>query len=182
MAGYALTVGVVLTRRPSSSPWQDVVWEASAVLPDAPAAAPGTPLGRDGEARMFYAGAQELAVHPQETEHYRSNLMAEPPRLWVVLRPTGGDSLPEVVRVTCDPSEGEGFSETGWDVVNALPMPEAVQAALAAFVAEHHVEKPFYKRKRRDANPEALAFGRRGPERDRMLRERGLKDDDHEPA
>ncbi|MGL5117337.1 MAG: DUF3305 domain-containing protein [Beijerinckiaceae bacterium] len=182
MAAFTLSVGVVLTRRPSTSPWQDVVWEAHAVLPDVPAAEAGVRLGRDGDAEMFYAGAHEIAVHPQETEHYRSNLMAEPPRLWVVLRPTGGPELPEVVRVTCDPSEGEGFAETGWDVVNVVDMPEAIQLALMTFVDEHHVEKPFYKRKRRDANPEALAFGRRGPERDRMLRERGLKDDDHEPA
>ena len=40
-------------------------------------------------------------------------------------------------------------------------MPEAVQAWVAAFVAEHHVEQPFQKRERDRADPEALA--RRSP-------------------
>ncbi len=40
-------------------------------------------------------------------------------------------------------------------------MPEPVRDALAAFVAEHHVERAFEKRKRDRADPEALA--RHGP-------------------
>ncbi len=40
-------------------------------------------------------------------------------------------------------------------------MPKAMQETIAAFVAEHHVEQAFVKRKRDRANPEALA--RRGP-------------------
>jgi hypothetical protein len=40
-----------------------------------------------------------------------------------------------------------------------------VQDAVAAFVAEHHVEEVFVKRKRDRANPEAMA--RRGPPVDR---------------
>jgi len=36
-----------------------------------------------------------------------------------------------------------------------------VRATIDAFVAEHHVEQPFYKRKRDRADPEALA--RRAP-------------------
>ena len=40
-------------------------------------------------------------------------------------------------------------------------MPEAIQQLVAAFVAEHHVEQPFIKRKRDRADPEAL--GRRTP-------------------
>ena len=36
-------------------------------------------------------------------------------------------------------------------------MPETVQDAVEAFVAEHHVERQFVKRKRDRANREALA-------------------------
>jgi hypothetical protein len=42
-----------------------------------------------------------------------------------------------------------------------VPMPEPVREVVEAFVAEHHVERPFYKRKRDRADPEALA--RRAP-------------------
>ena len=36
-------------------------------------------------------------------------------------------------------------------------MPPPIQELLTAFVAEHHVERPFFKRKRDRANPEAMA-------------------------
>jgi hypothetical protein len=40
-------------------------------------------------------------------------------------------------------------------------MPPAVREIVEAFVAEHHVERPFVKRKRDRADPQALA--RRAP-------------------
>jgi hypothetical protein len=36
-------------------------------------------------------------------------------------------------------------------------MPPEIEARLAAFVEAHHVERPFIKRKRDRADPEALA-------------------------
>jgi hypothetical protein len=47
--------------------------------------------------------------------------------------------------------------------VEAVAMPDAVRAQLDAFVADHHVERPFHKRERDRPDPEALA--RRGPMR-----------------
>jgi hypothetical protein len=47
-------------------------------------------------------------------------------------------------------------------------MPEVIRDAIEAFVAEHHVERTFVKRKRDRANPEAL--GRHGPLRDDKAR------------
>jgi len=38
-------------------------------------------------------------------------------------------------------------------------MPAAIQEALAAFVAEHHVDRTFTKRVRDRANPEAMSRG-----------------------
>jgi hypothetical protein len=42
-----------------------------------------------------------------------------------------------------------------------VPMPPAIQEAIAAFDAEYHVERAFVKRKRDRADPHALA--RRSP-------------------
>jgi hypothetical protein len=68
--------------------------------------------------------------------------------LWVVLRPNGDEPPCEVVAVTADPSEGEAFTEPGCDVVETVPMPPEIAAVIAQFVAEHHVERVFEKRKR----------------------------------
>ncbi len=79
----------------------------------------------------------------------------------MALRPTGVEPPFELVAVTADPAEGEAYTQNGDHLVEAVPMPETVRAVVEAFVAEHHVEQPFVKRKRDRADPEALA--RRGP-------------------
>lgn len=170
MPTFTLDVGVVLERRKARSKWIDVIWEAHAVLPAPADVAPGTRLGLNGDGELFYAGAYRLEAHTFETPQYRSNLMSDTPHLWVVLRPQPDDALPQVVQVTCDPTEGEGYTETGWDTVNMVPMPEPIMVALMNFIEEHHVDRAFFKRKRDRADPEALAHNRSGPEADRLRR------------
>jgi hypothetical protein len=152
-----ITVGVVVERSKAESPWIDFTWRATAVLPGAPAAAPWTPLSDAGEVTSFYAGAADIALYRSETAHYRDNLASGAPALWVALRPTGVEPAHELVAVTADPAEGEAFTQNGDHLVEAVPMPEMVRAVIEAFVAEHHVEVPFVKRKRDRADPEVLA-------------------------
>jgi hypothetical protein len=161
-----LEVGVVLERRKATSPWLDEIWEAHAILAEPAAAEVGASLGRNGAGELVYAGRHALKAHTMATAFHRDNLNSGQPRVWVVMRPRPGD-LPEIVALTCDPNEGEGYAQTAWDLVQTAPMPEPVAAALAAFVAEHHVEHAFVKRKRDRADPEALA---RGPDADRRRR------------
>jgi Protein of unknown function (DUF3305) len=156
-----ISVGVVVERRKASNPWIDVVWRPTGVLAGAPDAAPWTMLDSHDDRASFYAGLAEIALYRTETSHYRDNLNSGRPSLWVSLRPTGVEPPFEIVAVTADPAEGESFTQVGDDLVEAIPMPPAVQAILEAFVAEHHVERPFVKRKRDRADPQALA--RRAP-------------------
>ena len=139
----------------------DFVWQPVTVLAGVPEAAPWTVLSQTPDEATFYAGPAEIALYRTETAYYRDNLATDPPRLWVALRPTGVEPPYEVFAVTADPAEGEAFTETGSDLVDVVPMPEAVRAMVEAFVAEHHVERPFVKRKRDRADPQALA--RRSP-------------------
>lgn len=171
MPTMTLSIGIVLEKRKAKSPWLDWIWEAAAILPEPADAEPGAPLGRNGEGELLYGGAAILEAHTIETAFYRDNIASGMPQIWVILRPQSGDTMPQIVQVTCDPTEGEGFTETGWDIVNAVPMPEPIIAALMVFIDQHHVETPYMKRKRDRADPEALAFGRQGPERDRLIRE-----------
>jgi hypothetical protein len=119
------------------------------------------PVGEDAERTSFYVGAAPIELYRTETAHYRDNLQVETPLLWIVLRPVEGDPPYELATVTADPAEGEGMTEAGVNIVEAVEMPGPLREAIAAFVAEHHVEREFVKRKRDRANPEALA--RKGP-------------------
>lgn len=163
-----ITVGVVVERRKAASQWIDFTWRPVSVLAGEPAAAPWTQLGAGGDAATFYAGAADVDLYVSETGNYRDNLATQSPSLWVALRPTDVEPPYELVAVTADPAEGESYTQSGVGVVEAVPMPEAVRAIVEAFVAEHHVERPFFKRKRDRADPEALARrGPAGPERDK---------------
>jgi hypothetical protein len=150
----SIPVGVVVERRKATSPWLDFVWQPRAVLPGVPAAEPWTVLGTAGSSTTFFAGTATISLHRTETANYIDNLSLEEPALWVVLRrverptPDAPEQPYEVAAVTADPAEGEAFTETGTDLVDTVPMPPAIRDALEAFVAEHHVERPFFKRQR----------------------------------
>jgi hypothetical protein len=152
-----IAVGVVVERRKATNPWIDWAWQPVSVLPGRPDAAPWTVLSEDGERTTFYAGSAEIALYRTETAQYRDNLASGAPSLWIALRPTGVEPAYDIVAVTADPAEGESFTQVGDDLVEAVAMPASVQEAVAAFVAEHHVERPFVKRKRDRADPQALA-------------------------
>jgi len=156
-----IPVGVVVERRKAQSQWIDFVWKPVTVLAGLPDAAPWTVLSGDDDGTTFYAGTAEIELYRTETTNYRDNLASGAPFLWVALRPTGVEPPYEIFAVTADPAEGESFTESGSDLVDVVPMPEPVREVVEAFVAEHHVERPFYKRKRDRADPEALV--RRGP-------------------
>ena len=148
-----IPVGVVVERRKAKSPWLDFLWRPISVLPGAPSAAPWTPIGAEQDRALFYAGGGVIELHRTETANYRDNLASGAPALWVVLRPTGSEPAFEVLTVTADPSEGEAFTDAGNDLVETVPMPAAIIGSIAEFVAEHHVERPFVKRRRGDAKP-----------------------------
>jgi hypothetical protein len=153
----AVEVGVIVERRALQNPWVDHAWTPVAVLAGTPAAAPWTALSETPQATRYYAGAFQLEFFGSETTTYRENLRSGRPILWVSLRRT--DTPPGVVLhlVTADPAEGEALTEPGTDVIETVPMPREIQRRLAAFVEAHHVERPFIKRRRDRADPEAMA-------------------------
>ena len=153
----SIPVGVVVERTKGSTQWVDYLWRPSAVLTGIPDTPPWTMLSEDGERATFYVGEAAIELHRTETTQYRDNLATGEPLLWVVLRNTESEPPYSVFAVLADPAEGEAMTEAGNDLVETVPMPESVQDALAQFVAEHHVERQFVKRKRDRANTQALA-------------------------
>ena len=151
-----IPVGVVVERRKATSPWAEVIWRPVAVLDGVPDAAAWTPLAIDEETATFYAGEAEIELYRSEADNYHRNLASTVPSVWVALHETGGDPPYAVAVVTADPAEGEGLTEPGQGIIEAVAMPEPLRHAIVAFVAEHHVERAFEKRTRDRADPEAL--------------------------
>jgi hypothetical protein len=154
-----IPVGVVVERRKSTNRWVDESWRPMAVLPGEPEAAPWTVLASDGDVTRYYAGAAAIELYRSETENYLYNLASASPSIWVALRPTGASPPYALRAVTADPTEGSAFTEVGDDLVEAVVMPAPIRAALEAFVAEHHFERPFQKRRRDRLDPESVSRG-----------------------
>lgn len=156
----SIPVGVIVERSKGTTPWAEFYWRAVGVLAGQPDTPPWSILSDDGDRVTFYAGTADVVLHHTETGFYRDNLNSGAPALWVALRAADSEPPFTVAAVTADPAEGESFTEAGTDLVEQVPMPPSIQQVLAAFVAEHHVERPFFKRKRDRVDPEAMA--RRG--------------------
>jgi len=161
-----MPVGVLVERHKAASPWIDFEWRPVGVLAGEPAAAPWTVLSSDETTTTFYVGAATVDLYRTETGNYRDNLSSGAPALWVILRPTGAEPPYEIIAVTADPAEGEAMTEAGNDLVELVPMPDIIRTTLEAFIAEHHVERPFFKRQRDRADPEALGRRAGGQEND----------------
>ena len=158
-----IPVGIVVERRKAKSPWLDFAWLPVAVLSGRPDAEPWTILSGEEDATMFYAGMADIELYRSEAGNYRDNLASSAPSVWISLHATDGHPPYRIAAVTADPAEGESLTEPGDAIVEAVPMPDQVREAIATFVAQHHVETGFDKRKRDRADPEAMA--RRGPVR-----------------
>jgi Protein of unknown function (DUF3305) len=146
-----IPVGVVVERRKARSMWVDFLWRPVSVFVGSPSAAPWTPLDRESETTLFYVGQAVVELHRTESTNYRDNLSSGHPALWVALQPAACGHPYEILGVTADPAEGEAFTDAGSYLVEAVPMPSDVVRAIAQFLAEHHVERPFVKRRRQPA-------------------------------
>ncbi len=155
-------VSVIAERRPAASRWADDVWRAVAVLDGAAAARPFTQLGAaaDGATR-FFAGSAELVLHRKETEAYRINLAGDRV-LYVIMRPHDGDPPFALHEVTASPYEAQDHLDSGEELVEAVPMTEAIADWMEEFCVVHHVETPFKKRRRDKVDVEELKFSK-GP-------------------
>jgi len=137
-----LRVAVVGVSHPPANRWAVRVLRPAALLVDLPALEAGSQMAQQGEVLTVYMGDHAVQLHSGETRHYIDNLSAARPSLWVAAQ---GDS---VQLVTADPYEGEALASDTGRIVEALVMPAPIRARIEAFIAAHHVEEVFHKRKR----------------------------------
>ena len=155
MPGETLRLGVLVFRRPPVTRWGTGELRPLAVLPGEPEILPHTLVRTEDGVETWYLGGGELELWSGDTGHHRDNLASGRPSVWVALRGTDPADA-ELVGITADPYEGEGFASDPNLIVEAVTMPDSVQAFVQDFIARHHVEMPFEKRKRQAADPDAL--------------------------
>lgn len=144
-----IRVGVLAIARPPATRWAERRLKPLSVGPELPGVAGRIRVTERDGIETWYMGGHGLHLHSGDTGHYRDNLIAAQPSVWVALRDAGRADRAEVVLVTVDPYEGEALASDPSLMVEAVPMPGDVKARLAEFVAAHHVEIPFKKRRRR---------------------------------
>lgn len=160
MAGkmHLFDIGVIVVKRQlKADRWASHAWLPYAVLPALPDTNPGAELGGDEQDTFFYAGPAQLVLQRSATAHYRDNIAAARPSLWIALRLFGDEC--EIASVTADPYEGEALTEGFGAVVEAVPMPDEIRAGICTFISVFHVERPFFKRQRDRHNPERRRAG-----------------------
>jgi hypothetical protein len=149
-----LRISVLAIRRPAVTKWGAGELRPCSVLPQEPDAAPHTLLYAENGVETWYLGGRDLSLYSGDTLHHQDNLVSGRPALWVALR--GQDPrTAEIVNVTADPYEGEGYASDLDLFVEAVPMPAVIEAQITEFVAQHHVDIPFKKRKRDVIDPNA---------------------------
>lgn len=151
MVQEVLRVGVLGRSWPPATRWGERTLRPFAVVTDLPALPHGALIGSIDGVETRWLGDHAVVLHDGETGHYRDNLSAQRPSVWVAL---DGD---QVVVVTLDPYEGEGLAGDPERIVEAVEMPGNLRATVEAFVARWHEEIPFKKRKRTPAGPDAAA-------------------------
>lgn len=143
-------VGVVVVHEAIDNPWQTHRWRPVQLLLDAPPDALWLELSREPGCTRYLAGTAALELHRKETAGYRRNLAEVRPYIFVVLRadPAMGDDKPILHLVTASPDDVQAYGASGVEIIEQVPMPEALIALMHRFVDAHHLEEPFIKRQR----------------------------------
>ena len=159
-----MRLGIVVERHKLDNPWVDHSWKPVAVVPGLAEVKAWRLMEEGPDWARFLCGSLPVTLHRKETEAYQVNLAAEMPAVYVMLSEAEQDSEHEVeaVRATLSPFDAQDYLDSGEDIVEAVPMPDEVRAWVEAFVAEHHVDEPFKKRKRDGHRQDEVArFGKK---------------------
>ncbi len=142
-----MPLGIVIRRVPGVTRWVKHVWKAVAVLPGA-GDAKWKELRRDGETVEYHAATLPLELFRTDTEAYLHGLSTKVPSIYVVMRESEGDDPLDFVLATASPYEAQDYADTGEELVEKVPMPEGLGAWIRDYVALHHEDEVFIKRRR----------------------------------
>jgi hypothetical protein len=163
MTSSRFPVSVILQRTPIDNRWISERWEPVAVESslDGELAAAPTRLPDAGAAARWRCPGHAIELHRSEAEGYYLNTTSPDPKVFVMWRPDEEGAVtrirPEVVTVSYN--EAARLMDGG-ERVDAVPMPPAILAWMAPFVAEHYRPEPKRKVRRNDPFADRDAGGR----------------------
>ena len=145
----SIRLGIVMRQTPGVTRWAKWTWKAIAVLPGA-ADADWKPLQSQGDTTDFHAATLTLTLYQSDTEAYAHELGAEVPSVYVILRENTDDALANLSAeyVTASPYEAQDYCDSGEEIVEKVPMTDALLAWVGSYVETHHVQEEFVKRRR----------------------------------
>jgi hypothetical protein len=120
-------------------------------------------LRREGESVEFHAATLPLELYRTDTEAYQTGLNVAEPSIYVVMRETEDPEAAhefELLLVTASPYEAQDYTDSGEEIVERVPTPPALIALIRDFIAEHHEQEVFVKRKRDKKRVDAVEPGK----------------------
>jgi hypothetical protein len=150
-----LRVGIFLERRHIAHPWQEHAWHAAGIAPGAPELATPRLLQQGPGWARYHMATLDIELFPRETEGYRYNLSQQRPVVYVLWRHADEDlrQEPAVFHVTVCPYEAQDYLDGGDVMVEGVPIPDLVAHWMRGYIARHHVDAPFEKRRRKRHAP-----------------------------
>lgn len=144
----SMPVGIVVQRRPGVTRWAKHAWKAVALLPGADPVS-WREIRREGDVVEYHAATLTMELHRTETEAYVETLNAKEPKAFVVLRAATDPERPfDLFLITASAYEAQDYGDSSEDIVEPVPMSAGLIAWVRDFVAAHHEETPFVKRRR----------------------------------
>lgn len=166
-----MPVGVIVQKRRIGHPWKEWTWEPVGVIPWAREDASWAPVLTEPDRVQYHAATLHLELHRSDTEAYVANLETGAPGIYVVLREAepedqaesavGAEVVPHLV--TLSPYEAQDYLDSGEETVERLTLPPALLAWLEAFVATHHQDEKFVKRRRDKVRVDRVEDGKGDP-------------------
>jgi len=178
-----IPIGVIMAKEAFDNPWVDHIWKANGIALEFPTDIHWKKLS-SSEKSTHYIVSSELQLFRGETESYLSNINDKEPSIYVILREDddcdeSNDEVPlEVHLVTASPFEAQDYLDTGEDIIERMPLPDALLEQIKTFIAEHHEEEKFKKRKRDKLDIEEHKFGQEPIFETRQRMGRSITNDD----
>lgn len=159
----SMPLGIVVEKREVDHKWVDVSWRPVAIIPGADPVPEWREIESGDGWTRYHAATVPLNLYFSDTDAYLFNLSDRVPSVYIILRDEEDDDSDWPVFVhlaTVSPFESEQFEDAGEDTIERVPMTPEMIAWLKAFIAFHHDEEDFVKRKRKTVKIEELKFGK----------------------